>query len=85
MAASSGGGVRSRPLSTPGRFNLLGMRWRGRAEPEIEVRVRRGERWSRWKHLEAHGDHNPDNRRGERAVAASDPSGWAARAACNTG
>ena len=73
-AATAGGGVRSRPLRTPGRFNLLGMRWRGRAEPDIEVRVRRGgKRWSRWEHLEAHGDHNPDPKRGERAVAASDP------------
>ncbi len=73
VAAASGGGVRSRPLRTPGRFNLLGMRWRGRAEPEIELRVRRGKAWSRWRQLEAHGDHNPDAGRRERAVKASDP------------
>ena len=30
-------------------------------------------RWSRWQPLEAHADHNPDPRRGERSVAASDP------------
>ena len=72
-AAVAGGGIRSRPLRTPGRFNLLGMRWRGRAEPEIEVRVRRRGTWSRWQRLEAHSDHNPDSARGERAVRASDP------------
>jgi N-acetylmuramoyl-L-alanine amidase len=71
--AASAGGVRSRPLNTPERFNLVGMRWRGRAEPEIALRVRRGGRWSRWARLEAHGDHNPDPGAGERAVSASDP------------
>jgi N-acetylmuramoyl-L-alanine amidase len=73
LASASSTGVRSRPLRTPQRFNLVGMRWRGRAEPEIELRVRRAGRWSRWEHLEAHGDHNPDAGRGERVVAASDP------------
>jgi hypothetical protein len=73
VTPASGGGVRSRPLRAPGRFNLLGMRWHGRAEPEIEVRVRRAKAWSRWQPLEAHGDHNPDSGSGERAVRASDP------------
>jgi N-acetylmuramoyl-L-alanine amidase len=72
-SAASAGAVRSRPLNTPGRFNLVGMRWRGRAEPEIALRVRRRGRWSRWARLEAHGDHNPDPGAGERAVSASDP------------
>jgi hypothetical protein len=73
LATASSGGVRSRPLRTPQRFNLVGMRWRGRATPEIELRVRRRGRWSGWEHLEAHGEHNPDTGRGERTVAASDP------------
>ena len=73
VAAAAGTGVRSRPLRTPGRFNLLGMRWRGRATPEIDVRVRRGKSWSRWQELEAHADHNPDRGRGERALRSSDP------------
>ena len=61
-------------LATEHRFNLLGMRWRGRAVPEIAVRVRRpGRGWSRWAELAAHDDHNPDPRRGERFVRASDP------------
>ncbi|HEX2127101.1 MAG TPA: hypothetical protein VHF45_11155, partial [Thermoleophilaceae bacterium] len=71
--AASGAAVRSRPLTTPGRFNLVGIRWGGRAEPEIALRVRRRGRWSRWARLEAHGDHNPDPGIGERAVSASDP------------
>jgi N-acetylmuramoyl-L-alanine amidase len=73
LATASSGGVRSRPLRTPQRFNLVGMRWGGRATPEIELRVRRRGRWSGWEHLEAHGEHNPDTGRGERTVAASDP------------
>jgi N-acetylmuramoyl-L-alanine amidase-like protein len=72
-SAASTGPVRSQPLTTPRRFNLVGMRWRGRAEPEIRLRVRRGGRWSRWEELEAHADHNPDPGTGERAVSASDP------------
>ena len=36
-------------MRTPRRFNLVGTRWRGRADPEIELRVRRGGRWSRAK------------------------------------
>ena len=61
-------------LATKHRFNLLGMRWRGRAEPAIRVRVRRpGRGWSRWRELEAHDLHNPDPGRGEPARGASDP------------
>ena len=73
-SAASGGWVVSRPLRTPHRFQLLGMRWRGRAEPRIVVRVRRPRRgWSRWQAIAAHADHNPDARGGERTSSASDP------------
>jgi hypothetical protein len=73
-AAASSAGVRSRPLQTPQRFNLVGMRWRGRATPRISVRVRRQGRWSRWVALEAQGADAPDPGRGESsAVAASSP------------
>ena len=48
-SAASAGRVVSRPLRAPARFNLVGLRWRGRAEPRVAVRVRRdGSRWSRW-------------------------------------
>jgi hypothetical protein len=61
-------------IATEHRFNLLGMRWRGRALPEIDVRVRRpGRRWSRWQELEVHDDHNPDPGHGERVSRSSDP------------
>jgi hypothetical protein len=73
-SAAGAGPVRSRPLETPKRFNLVGLRWRGSAEPEVRVRVRRPNgRWSRWQALTAHAEHNPDRGRGERRVAASDP------------
>ncbi|HEV3376977.1 MAG TPA: N-acetylmuramoyl-L-alanine amidase [Thermoleophilaceae bacterium] len=66
-------GVVSPKLATEHRFNLLGMRWRGRALPDIDVRVRQpGRGWSRWAALEAHDDHNPDPGRGERFARASD-------------
>jgi N-acetylmuramoyl-L-alanine amidase len=73
-ASAAGAGTLSPRLATKHRFNLLGMRWRGRALPQIEVRVRRaGRGWSRWQELEAHDDHNPDAGRGERIARASDP------------
>jgi hypothetical protein len=72
-ATAAAAGVVSPRLTTERRFNLVGMRWRGRAEPAISVRVRRAGGWSRWQEIEAHADHNPDPRRGERAAAASDP------------
>jgi hypothetical protein len=71
--AASGSGA-SGTLNTPRRFNLLGLRWRGHAAPEVRLRVRRASgEWSRWQKLEAHSDHNPDLRRGEPVVSSSDP------------
>ncbi len=73
-AGASGGPVLSRRLATAHRFNLVGMRWRGGAEPAISVRVRRpGRGWSRWQEIDAHSDHNPDPGRDEGMAAASDP------------
>jgi N-acetylmuramoyl-L-alanine amidase len=78
-SAAGGDGLVSQPLRTPRRFNLVGLRWRGKAEPEIELRVRKGGRWSHWEHLQAHSDHNPDLWRGEGIVSGSDPL-WVGRA-----
>src|SRR5215217_250169 len=39
----------------PRAFSLVGLHWRGRAIPDAEIRVRRGSRWSRWRHLGVHG------------------------------
>ena len=74
VSAARAGRVLSTALRAPRRFNLVGLRWRGRAEPRVAVRVRRdGDRWSRWQALQAHADHNPDPRSGEPSAAASDP------------
>ncbi len=80
-ASASGGPVVSRTLRAPKRFNLVGMRWRSGAEPEIALRTRRsGGRWSRWAPLAAHADHAPDPGRAERTpVGASDPA-WVGEA-----
>jgi hypothetical protein len=73
-ASAAGGRVVSRGISTAHRFNLVGMRWRGPAEPAIAVRVRRSSgRWSRWQRLDAHADHNPDPGARERVTGSSDP------------
>ncbi len=73
-SAAAAGRVVSERLPTGRRFNLVGMHWRGRAEPGISVRVRRpAGAWSRWQALDAHADHNPDPAAGERLAASSDP------------
>ena len=46
---------RARRCRAPRAFNLVGLRWRGRATPDVELRVRRGRGWSRWQHLGVHG------------------------------
>ena len=74
QAHAASGSAASEMLNTPRRFNLVGLRWRGRAAPAIRLRVRRaGGKWSRWQEVEAHSDHNPDRRRGEPVASASDP------------
>jgi N-acetylmuramoyl-L-alanine amidase len=46
---AAGGPVTSKALRAPKRFNLVGMRWRGRAAPRLALRVRKaGGRWTRW-------------------------------------
>jgi hypothetical protein len=42
-------------LTAPRAFNLVGLRWSGRALPDVELRVRRGRGWSRWQHVGVHG------------------------------
>jgi N-acetylmuramoyl-L-alanine amidase-like protein len=58
--ARSGGFV-STQIRTARRFNLVGLRWRGRAEPRIAIRTRRnGGRWTHWETLFAHAEDGPD-------------------------
>jgi hypothetical protein len=42
-------------IVAPRPFNLVGLHWRGSATPDAEIRVRRGNHWSRWQHLGVHG------------------------------
>jgi hypothetical protein len=42
-------------VAAPKAFSLVGLRWRGRATPDVEIRVRRGGGWSGWRHLGVHG------------------------------
>src|SRR5437867_2504864 len=58
---AAGSAYVSPPIRAPKRFDLLGMRWRGRARPAISVRVRRdGGSWSRWTRLETDPGDAPD-------------------------
>jgi hypothetical protein len=68
VAQAAGGDVVSKPLRAPKRFNLVGLRWSGRGEPEVWVRARRTNgAWSRWAPAAAHADHGPDPGRAERS------------------
>src|SRR5436190_4652862 len=58
---AAGGGYVSPEIRTPERFNVLGMRWPGRARPAISVRVRTdGGSWSRWARLDVDSADSPD-------------------------
>jgi len=60
-AAAEFAGFVSSPVRAPRPFNLVGLRWRGTAFADIELRVlRRGGRWSRWADLGAHGTGGSD-------------------------
>jgi hypothetical protein len=45
----------SAKVSAPRAFNLVGLHWRGRATPDVELRVLRTGGWGRWQHLGVHG------------------------------
>jgi hypothetical protein len=76
---AAGGAYVSPPIHTPKRFNLLGMRWQGRAKPSISVRVRKaGGSWSRWAALEADTADAPDP--GEGSTTGMTAPIWAGQA-----
>jgi hypothetical protein len=78
---AAGGAVKSTPLRAPRRFSLVGLRWRGGAEPRIAVRVRRrGHRWSRWVRLDSHGEHRPDGGTGEHSAQGISSPLWVGQA-----
>ena len=47
-------------VSAPRAFNLVGLRWRGRAKRDVELRVLRVGGWGRWQHLGVHGSGGSD-------------------------
>ncbi|MCA1700220.1 MAG: hypothetical protein LC790_15480, partial [Actinobacteria bacterium] len=76
-----GEAVQSKPIRTPRRFNLVGLRWRGRAEPGVSVRSRRdGGGWTPWTTLYAHAEDAPDPGRGEPAPQGSSNPTWVGEA-----
>ena len=57
-------------VTAPKPFSLAGLRWRGRATPDVEVRVRHsGSEWSAWRHLGVHGRGGSDPAWAGRATA----------------
>src|SRR4051812_46382341 len=47
-------------IVAPRAFNLVGLKWRGHAAPDVRIRVRRHSGWSDWKHLGVHGSGGSD-------------------------
>jgi hypothetical protein len=71
----------SRPLRAPKRFNLVGVRWRGRAEPRLAVRTRHaGGEWTRWAGLAVHSEDGPDPGSGEARGGGSSSPVWVGEA-----
>ena len=66
-AAQAGGSYKSPKLHAPGRFNTVGMRWRGgSARVELKMRVKKsGGKWTRWQAVESQSGDAPDPRTGE--------------------
>jgi N-acetylmuramoyl-L-alanine amidase len=81
-ASAASRAVASKPLRAPKRFSLVGLRWRGAAEPVIWLRVRRdGARWTRWLRLPGDPDGAPDPGASEARAAHGESSPvWVGRA-----
>src|SRR4051794_29595258 len=76
-----GRAVQSEPIRTGKRFNLVGMRWRGDAEPRVAVRTRQeGGGWSRWATLPAQTEDAPDPGRGEPQPKGMSTPAWVGEA-----
>src|SRR3954447_5959001 len=61
----------SRTIRAPRRFDLIGARWETGNGAEVEGRIRRRGRWSRWLALPRIGSHGPDH---GRVPLATDPA-----------
>ena len=68
-------------VRAPKRFNVVGFRWDGGAEPAIAVRVRKeGEAWSDWTSVPAHSDGAPDPEAPEASAGGVSEPVWAGEA-----
>ena len=77
-AKAANGTLVSPPLRAPRRFNLVGLRWRGRAEPRVALRVRRaGARWTRWARVAAETHDGPDPGTAEARKGLASAPAWA--------
>src|SRR5215211_1853619 len=60
-SASVSGPYKSHVLRAPRRFDLVGMRWRGRLQPTISLRARHaGGTWTKWTRVPSDPDDAPD-------------------------
>jgi len=81
VIARSPGGTMSRPLRPGKRFNLVGLRWQGRAKPAVALRTRvAGGRWTRWLALSSYADDAPDPGGGEPDVHGLSMPAWVGEA-----
>jgi N-acetylmuramoyl-L-alanine amidase len=60
-AVAAGGAYKSHVLRAPKRFDLVGMRWRGRLAPVISLRAKKADgHWTHWTRVPADSDDAPD-------------------------
>src|SRR3954470_5490188 len=60
-AAADAGPYKSHILRAPRRFDLVGMRWRGRLAPTIALRARKVDgHWTNWTRVPSDPDDAPD-------------------------
>src|SRR3954447_4694202 len=76
-SASLAGPYKSHVLRAPKRFDLVGMRWRGRLSPTISLRARKADgHWTKWTRVPADSDDSPDTGSGERTAGGFSAPVW---------
>ena len=80
-SASAAGPYKSHVLRAPQRFNLVGMRWRGRLAPTIALRARLVDgHWTKWTRVPSDSDDAPDAGSRERTASGFSAPVWTGRA-----
>jgi hypothetical protein len=76
-SASASGPYKSHVLRAPQRFDLVGMRWRGRLQPTISLRARKADGpWTKWTRVPSDPDDSPDAGSRERSPAGFSAPVW---------